>query len=644
MKQMKLSSKLLLGGILVVLIPLFVVGIFAAVKSSQALGDAAREQSTLVARSLASMVQVDMTEQLNIVKALAVGIAGSTSDVESVSRRLEAAQKAIGENYEQFIYINEQGVVVADSVGGRTKGISVTDRSYYREAKSGKADVGVVVKSRATGQPITAAAVPVYSENGNIVGVLAAIIKIDYIIKQLLDTRLGKTGYPFMVDHTGLIIAHPRKELILEMNLATQDGMTEMMKKMLAKQTGSDFYTFQGIKKVAGYAPVPLTNWNIGVTQDMDELMADATAIRNFILAVGLIFLVITIVVVVFFARSLSMPIARAVRELNEASDQVASASHQVSSSSQSLAEGASEQAAAIEETSSSLEEMSSMTRQNADNANHANSLMGETKKTVERADGSMKALTLSMKEISSASEETSKIVKTIDEIAFQTNLLALNAAVEAARAGEAGAGFAVVAEEVRNLAMRAAEAAKNTSVLIEGTVKKIKEGSGLVEKTNNEFADVSQSAGKAAELVGEISAASSEQAQGISQISKAIAEMDKVVQQNAANAEESASASEEMNAQALNMKGVIESLHHLVGGSNGGSNNGKGAISLKALFSGGKDRENGKKSKQAVSLATSAGGRRQLVGREAGQGRLRQQVVRPDDVIPMDEKDFKDF
>jgi len=638
MKTMKLGSKLLLGGILVVLIPLLVVGIYAAIKSSQALGDAAQQQSTLVARSLAGMVQVDMTEQLNIAKTLATGIAGSASDADAVARKLEAAHKAVGENYEQFIFINEQGVVVADSIGGKTKGVSVADRGYFKEAKSGKSDVGVVVKSRVTGQPITAAAVPVLSENGNTVGVLAAIIKIDYIIKQLLDIRLGRTGYPFMIDNKGLVIAHPRKELILELDLATQAGMAEMVKKMLAKQTGSEFYTFQGVKKVAGFAPIPLTNWHIGVTQDLDELMAQATSIRNFILVIGLIFLVATIVGVVFFSRSISSPITRAVRELNEAADQVASASGEVSSSSQSLAEGASQQAAAIEETSSSLEEMSSMTRQNADNANHANSLMGETKKTVERADASMKLLTLSMKEISSASEETSKIVKTIDEIAFQTNLLALNAAVEAARAGEAGAGFAVVAAEVRNLSMRAAEAAKNTSVLIEGTVRKIKEGSGLVEKTNSEFGEVSQSAGKAAELVGEISAASSEQAQGISQISKAIAEMDKVVQQNAANAEESASASEQMNAQALNMKGVIQALSRLIGGDD----DGKAAISVKTLFSGRKSGKDAKGRKKAVAIAESAGGRGQVVRREAG--RQRQQVVRPDEVIPMDEKDFKDF
>jgi methyl-accepting chemotaxis protein len=172
------------------------------------------------------------------------------------------------------------------------------------------------------------------------------------------------------------------------------------------------------------------------------------------------------------------------------------------------------------------------------------------------------------MQEISSASQETSKIVKTIDEIAFQTNLLALNAAVEAARAGEAGAGFAVVASEVRNLAMRAAEAAKNTSGLLDGIVKKVKDGSDLTSKTNEAFNRVAESTAKVADLMGEISAASDEQALGIEQLNKAVSEMDKVIQQNAAGAEESASASGELSGQAATMKSIVTELVALVDGA----------------------------------------------------------------------------
>ncbi len=276
--------------------------------------------------------------------------------------------------------------------------------------------------------------------------------------------------------------------------------------------------------------------------------------------------LVTGLLTAIFLTRSITGPIRRVIAGLTDGAEQVASASTQVSSASQSLAEGASQQAAAIEETSSSLEEMSSMTRQNAENAQQANGLMGESKRIIDMANESMGQLAGSMEEITRASEETSKIIKTIDEIAFQTNLLALNAAVEAARAGEAGAGFAVVADEVRNLAMRAAEAAKNTADLIEGTVKKVKDGSDLMTRTNQAFQQVAGSAGKVAELVGEITAASSEQAQGIDQINRAVSEMDKVTQQNAANAEESAAASEEMNAQAESMKEMVGELVVMVG------------------------------------------------------------------------------
>jgi methyl-accepting chemotaxis protein len=268
--------------------------------------------------------------------------------------------------------------------------------------------------------------------------------------------------------------------------------------------------------------------------------------------------------------RNITKALARVVSGLNAGAEQVAAAASQVSYSSQSLAQGASEQAARLEETSASMEEMSSMTDQNADHANQADTLMHQAVKIVSKANSSMAQLKEAMAKINSASDETAKIIRTIDEIAFQTNLLALNAAVEAARAGEAGAGFAVVADEVRNLAMRAAEAAKNTSHLIEENIQDIKNGSELVGNTDQAFSQMEESAVKVAQLLDEIAAASREQTQGVEQINRATTEMDSVTQQVAAGAEESAASSEELAAQAATMQGLVAELVVLIEGGNG--------------------------------------------------------------------------
>ncbi len=341
----------------------------------------------------------------------------------------------------------------------------------------------------------------------------------------------------------------------------------------------------------------------------------------SWIMIVGLIAAVLFgILIAILITRSITGPIRRIIQGLGDGANQVASASEQVSASSQSLAEGASEQAASIEETSASLEEISSMTKKNASNAQEADGLMQEAGKVVKDANQSMQQVTTSMDEISKASKETQKVIKAIDEIAFQTNLLALNAAVEAARAGEAGAGFAVVADEVRNLALRAADAAKNTAGLIEGTVKKVTDGTDLVNRTNEAFVKVAESTSKVGELVGEIAAASNEQAQGVEEVNKAVTEMDKVTQQNAANAEESASASEEMSAQAEQMNEFVAELVAMVGGSSAGGHTGpvRGPIRTSV-------RKAGQGAKKALAAPK------------------KKKDPNPEDIIPLDD-DFKDF
>ncbi len=372
-----------------------------------------------------------------------------------------------------------------------------------------------------------------------------------------------------------------------------------------------------------------------------DVLVTRVSAINTAIASIAAIALILGAAIAFFIRRDITRVLYRLIGELDNNSGQIMDASAQVSTSSQKLAELASEQAASLEEASASMEEMASMTKQNADNAQQAARLMDETKIVVGKTGDQMEQMAGSMNRIKGQGEEVGKIVKTIDEIAFQTNLLALNAAVEAARAGEAGAGFAVVADEVRNLAQRAAEAAKNTSALIEETIKNIKEGHELVTQTQGAFQDVATSAHKVADLVGEIAEASREQAQGIGQINTAVTEMDKTVQNNAASAEESASAAEELSGQARSLKDMVAELADYTGMVTGGrlssEKKEKGAsimgaakrlIPLKAA----QKAESGSRP-QAQQPKTQARGRSK-------------KPVKPEEVIPLedDEGSFKNF
>jgi methyl-accepting chemotaxis protein len=272
-----------------------------------------------------------------------------------------------------------------------------------------------------------------------------------------------------------------------------------------------------------------------------------------------------------FLTRSIIKPIRKVVEGLEDASQQLEASSFEVASASQTMAEGASEQAASLEETAASMEEIEAMVRRNATNAGECNRVMLETNEKTKAVHKSLRAARDSIELISKSGEEVKKIIKQIDEIAFQTNLLALNAAVEAARAGEAGAGFAVVAEEVRNLAQRAAGAAQITQELIGQTAAEIATGAAQIKESLTKFYDMGESAKEVNQLVSEIAKASEEQALGITQVNTAVAEMDKTVQSNAASAEEAAAASEQLAGQSKILKATVGELEAFFGHS--GSN-----------------------------------------------------------------------
>ena len=311
-----------------------------------------------------------------------------------------------------------------------------------------------------------------------------------------------------------------------------------------------------------------MLQWNQSIATSVSNEMARTARTASLIAAVGAsISIVSGIFIGWIIVRGTNRVLGNVAETLSEGASQVVAAASQISAASQSLAESASGQAASLEETSASLEEMSSVTKRNVENTHQASGLAKEAREAAESGSAEMAKMTSAMASLKASSNDIAKIIKTIDEISFQTNILALNAAVEAARAGEAGMGFAVVAEEVRSLAQRCAQAARETSNQIETTINKSKEGAELTEKVATAFNDIVTRIRTVDELAAEVSNASGEQRQGIEQINTAMIHIDKVTQGNAAGAEESASAAEELNAQAESMKGSVNELMTLVGG-----------------------------------------------------------------------------
>ncbi len=412
--------------------------------------------------------------------------------------------------------------------------------------------------------------------NGNFVGVIGIDILIDPIADLLKEVKLFDNGYIYLISSEGQIISHPNKNLIKDCmfdHLSIENS--DIIKNSLESSKSKQFNTVSLSNNeniITNMVPIPIgetgDNWGIGVSVPISEIEEPINSGIRLGVGAGLFVCIAAIIILLYIIGRITKKVHNINEKLSQSSSYVSTASMQLASTSQELSDGSNEQAASIEESSASMEETASMVKQNAENILTASNLSEKAKEAAQRGANVMNKMVIGMEELKSSSTQISKIIKVINDIAFQTNILALNAAVEAARAGDAGQGFAVVAEEVRNLAQKSAAAAKDTSEIIEKNIELSDNGVNISEEVRKSLNEITAEIERVNSLISEVSASSDEQTQGVEQVTDAMANIDQVVQKNAAAAEESAAAAEELQAQSNELETVVKELNQLIKGT----------------------------------------------------------------------------
>jgi methyl-accepting chemotaxis protein len=617
MKKLNVKSiafRLIAGGCVLVVLPLLVVGLLATNRSTDALLMVGQQNAAAKAEELANTVATTLELQAETVAAFATGanVRATLSKVreqgaqaaaqELGALRQEMKQKyaVLNDNYLGIFVTDDQGLLLTGELAGgeEYKGSNINSRDYFQKAKrTRKPVVGEIVRSKSTGKLIYVACAPVFSEDNQFLGAFGMSIKASALVDTVAQSTSGETGYGWMINGDGVLIAHPTESFILDLDLTTLDGMEQIVAAMLAQKAGVEEYVFKGVAKISGFAPVASRDWSVGMTQDKDEFLQAPRVIRNTIIITIIVSLLVVAPLVYLFSRNITRPINDAVAGLKDIaegegdltkrlqvnskdevgematwfntfidklqgiigqiaqnSSGVGTSSRQLSDISQTLLSSAedtsqrsSNVATASEEMSANLNTVAAAMEQSATNASMVATAAEQMSSTInEIAENAEKARSVSsqavgqagsasekMGELGEAANKIGKVTETITEISEQTNLLALNATIEAARAGEAGKGFAVVANEIKELAKQTAEATLDIKNLIDDVQTTSKSTEGEIGEISKVIGGVNDIVGTIATAVEEQTAATQEIANNIAQASQGIQEVNENVNQS---------------------------------------------------------------------------------------------------------------